>query len=492
MKYEDLKQLLSKELLLELYPNNSDAMICEQFDIHKKYQLLKLLEEYNIVPHTKQENTELTCMHKYGVKSIASLDSTKNKIKQTNINKYGVSTFLSTKESQEKAKAAIQEKYGVDNVFQLDSIKAKSRETKCIKYGNPNFVNPQKTKLTKLDRYKNADYVNIEKRKNTLIAKYGVSHQMRSCEVQTKLKQTMQDRYGVDYYCITDECRQHLVHKKDSKPNQKFSKLLDISDIKYEREFKCSNYFYDFRIEDILIEINPTATHNSTWGLYDKQPLDKKYHSNKTKVAVENNFRCINVWDWDDTNKIINLLIPQEKIYARKCTVQSVDKGTAESFIDKYHLQGNAKASIYIGLFNNDELVSIMTFGKPRYNKKYEYELVRYCSSKQVIGGAEKIFSYFIKQYAPQSIVSYCDLSKFTGKTYLKLGFNLKNISISKHWYNPKTKVHITDNLLRQRGFDQLFKTNYGKGTSNEDLMLENGFVEIYDAGQATYIFYIN
>lgn len=55
--------------------------------------------------------------------------------------------------------------------------------------------------------------------------------------------------------------------------------------------------------------------------------------------------------------------------------------------------------------------------------------------------------------------------------------------------YNTKTNQHITDNLLRQQGFDRLFKTNYGKGTSNEQLMLENGFVEIYDAGQATYIY---
>ena len=71
---------------------------------------------------------------------------------------------------------------------------------------------------------------------------------------------------------------------------------------------------------------------------------------------------------------------------------------------------------------------------------------------------------------------------------YITLGFNLKSYgSPSKHWYNIKTGKHITDNLLRQRGFDQLFGTNYGKGTSNETLMLENGFVEVYDCGQSVY-----
>ena len=53
---------------------------------------------------------------------------------------------------------------------------------------------------------------------------------------------------------------------------------------------------------------------------------------------------------------------------------------------------------------------------------------------------------------------------------------------------DPKTKRHITDNLLRQRGFDQLHNTNFGKGTSNEELMLEHEYVEIYDCGQLVFV----
>ena len=42
-------------------------------------------------------------------------------------------------------------------------------------------------------------------------------------------------------------------------------------------------------------------------------------------------------------------------------------------------------------------------------------------------------------------------------------------------WLQDNGERHITDNLLRQRGFDQLFNTNYDKGTSNEELMLYYG-----------------
>ena len=131
-----------------------------------------------------------------------------------------------------------------------------------------------------------------------------------------------------------------------------------------------------------------------------------------------------------------------------------------------------------------------MTFGKPRYNGKYQYELLRYCSSTHVIGGAEKLFNHFIKQYNPQSVISYCDLSKFTGDIYKKLGFILKDVTIGKHWYNINTYKHILDSSLRMKGFDLLFGDEYGcfrKGTDNEELMRAHGFVEIYDAGQTTY-----
>ena len=134
-----------------------------------------------------------------------------------------------------------------------------------------------------------------------------------------------------------------------------------------------------------------------------------------------------------------------------------------------------------------------MTFGKPRYNKNYEYELLRLCTKfgYYVIGGANKLFKYFIKNYSPTSIISYCDLSKFSGDVYSKLGMKLKRVSPSLHWYNPRTKTHILDSLLRAKGFDKLLGNVYGKfgkGTSNRELMIKNGFVEIYDAGQASYV----
>ena len=100
------------------------------------------------------------------------------------------------------------------------------------------------------------------------------------------------------------------------------------------------------------------------------------------------------------------------------------------------------------------------------------------------------LWNYFLETYNPSSVISYCDRAKFSGNVYDSLGFTLKQSKTpSRHWWNGK--IHITDNFLRQRGFDQLFGDEYGcygKGSSNEDLMRKHGFVEIWDAGQAVYI----
>ena len=129
-----------------------------------------------------------------------------------------------------------------------------------------------------------------------------------------------------------------------------------------------------------------------------------------------------------------------------------------------------------------------MTFGKPRYNKKYDYELLRLCSNTdiRVVGGASKLFYAFTSDNMKSSVISYCDRSKFNGSVYQAIGMNLLRITPpSKIWSKGTDK--ITDNLLRQRGYDQLFDAHFGKGTSNEQLMIESKWLPVFDCGQYVY-----
>lgn len=446
---------------------------------------------------------------RYGADNPWSSDKIKSKIKRTNLERYGTEYPLQSKEVLNTMKHNNLEKYGVENIQSLDFVKEKTRKTNLerygVEYGLSSDKIKDKIKKTNLEKYgyTNATKSDIvkEKTRKTNIERYGVNYTLQSKEVKDKIRQTNLEKYGVEYYCMTDECiNKNKVHRI-SKINKDFYNKLQENGIDCELEYYIGTKGYDIKSNNILIEINPAYTHNSTYearfiNSNNIPPKSADYHLSKTKLAEEHGFRCIHVFDWDNEDKIINMLLPKKSLYARSCEVREVSLKDANDFLNLYHLQGGLmKQSICLGLYYNNELVELMTFGKPRYNKNYEYELLRLCSHKDysITGGTQKLFKYFIDNYKPSSIISYCDLSKFTGEVYSKLGFTLKNISIpARHWYNMKTGQHITDNLLRQRGFDQLFGTNYGKGTSNDELMLKHGFVEIYDCGQSTYIWNLN
>lgn len=418
------------------------------------------------------EKKRQTCLENFGVEYPMQSDEVRGKSKQSCLEKYGVEHASQADVVRDKVKRTCLERYGVDVSSKSEEVKERARQAFLERYG---VENPSQSEEVK------------EKRRQTNIERFGVPCSFESFQVKEKTKQTCQERYGVDWPCQRPEAR---AYSNDSVPNKAFAEKLDELGIQYQREFPLGRYSFDFRVGDILIEIDPFATHNSLWGLFGSEGVDESYHYDKSYTAEEAGYHCIHIFDWDDPDKILELLASKERIFARKCELKNVDAKECNEFLMKHHIQGTCKGqSIILGLYFEGELVSLMSFGKPRYNKNFEYELLRYCSSKNIVGGAERLFKAFEKQYSPKSVISYCDRSKFTGNVYKKLGFTLRSSrNPSKHWYNPKSGKHLTDNLVRQRGVDQLLGTNYGKGTSNEDLLVRLGFVPIYDCGQDSYV----
>lgn len=312
--------------------------------------------------------------------------------------------------------------------------------------------------------------------------------------IKQRHNNTCRQKYGVDWSCLLPQC-QDAKPEKISKINERFAKLLDKNNIKYEMEWFDENMHrhYDFYLpnKDILIEINPSYTHSILGCHYNGHNIDankaKWNHLNRTQDIDK---RVIHVWDWDNWDKIINLVKDKQRLYARNLNIKLIDNNeNLKQFLTINHIQGDCRnKAVNIGLYQDSKLIQVMIFGKPRYNKNYEWELLRLCTDNNyiVIGGSNRLFNYFIDNYKPNSILSYCDNSKFDGNIYFKLGFELvKTTYPSKNWSNGNKR--ITDNLLRQRGYDQLFHTNYGKGTSNEQLMIDNGWLPVYDCGQKVF-----
>ena len=513
-RYGTLYPLQSEEVKETLRKSNLDKYRVEnvsQVEEIKRKREETFLKNYGVTSPLKseeiQEHIKNTNLERYGSENPFGSEEVQEKIKETNLKKYGVEYPMQSEMIQNKSKQTCMEHFDAYNPMQSDKIREQTKETCIERYGVEYPIQSDEIKRIReqrnLEKYGVKNPSQLEevkaKIKQTCVEKYGFTTNLKSQETKDKIRETCLERYGVPYNCMTDQCisaNGHII----SKSNKAFAEYLKNEfDINSEFEFHIGHNSYDIHISDsdTLIEIDPTYTHNSTIGPkfangHECSPMSFDYHLHKTQLAKENGYHCIHVFDWDSWTKIINIINPnKKKIYARNCQlIYDIPQKECNKFLNDYHLQGTCRGqSIRLGLYYDDKLVQVMTFGKPRYNKKYKWELLRYCSHPDymITGGSQKLFKYFVKYFKPESVISYCDISKFNGNVYSHLGFKLHHSTgPTPHWFNGET--HITDALLRQRGFDQLFKTNYGKGTSNEELMILHGFVKVYDCGQNVYI----
>ena len=427
----------------------------------------------------------------------------RQRIEATNLVKYGSKSTLANTDVRAKAKQTMLQRYGAENPMNCESIKNRIEATNIERYGTKTpLANPdikQKALYTLFTHYGVMNPMDSpelvqksqENLRATMLLKYGAPYSMQVPSIVQKISNSVMIKYGVPWYCITDDCNRANSHRI-SLPNRLLSVRLEEAGIAYEFEKSVEHKPYDIYVYDTntLIEVDPTYTHNAIGNHWDSSGKDSKYHLEKTQIATRNGYKCIHIFDWDRIDKVINIISPKIPIYARSCEVRKVPIMEGLLFENYNHLQGSVRGQTHLlGLYYNDELVELMSFGTPRYNKAYQWELLRLCTKVgyKVIGGASKLFKYFINKFNPESIISYCDLAKFGGEVYKAIGMFLDHTSVpAKHW--SKSTEHITDNLLRQRGYDQLFGTNYGKGTSNEQLMLDNGWLPVYDCGQAVFV----
>jgi len=125
----------------------------------------------------------------------------KEKIKNTNIEKFGCENAMQNKEVREKLTNSIIEKYGVSHISKLDRIKDQKKEKSIEKYGVEYPLQSPKIR---------------EKIVNTNIQKYGSENPMQNKEIRDRVQKTVQERYGVDY-----SCQSQIVKNKTIETNMK-------------------------------------------------------------------------------------------------------------------------------------------------------------------------------------------------------------------------------------------------------------------------------
>jgi len=479
---------------------------------------LKYIREGSVLRREKPYKDDLYEMFiekNMSIKEISEYLNYNSRMLQNVLKEYGIKK--DRKKVYEVQKKTLLERDGVENAFQLKESIKKAKQTCLEKYGKEHY--------SQTDEFK-------EKNNNTRIERYGDDPYQRE-----KYKKTCREKYGVDntnYTHYTDEQQRFLADKAFTEQfieENKISSAIEFSNkigVKQQAgaTILCKHGLYDLlkhdtsreekELQDILISHNINfITH---YRMDNRQEIDiyiptknigiefngdywhsdifkeKLYHQNKSQYALTNYgifVYHIFEYEWKTRkqqvcSQLFNLLgINQEKIYARKCVIKEVENKEKKQFLEENHMQGNDSSSIKVGLYHNNELVSLMTFVKPRFNTHYEWELSRFCSKVgcNVIGGASKLFNYFINKYRPKSLISYSNNAHTKGKLYEILGFKLSLITEPNYvWFNGQniiTRYQSQKHKLIEQGY---------VGNSEVEIMRNNGYNKIYDCGNKVWV----
>ena len=475
-----------KKTCLERYGVENGA----QADVNKEKAKRALTEKYGGVGLSSpmlKEKARQTNLKKYGVENPFQSEKAmklreaalanpevRRKFERTCLERYGSTSPLGSPEVRQKTRRTCRERWRVDWPSQAPEVKEKVAKTVQERYGGCVY---------------NSSAVR-EKAMATNRERYGVDYPSQSPKVQKKIEATMNERYGG--ILLSSPILKQRIHKTNlekygvpvpsmlaefrktptsaiSKLNVWWHKHLPGSQL----EFPLGRYSYDLLYQNTLIEIDPTYTHNSTTGPVLSygigEPKAPDYHLQKTLEAEKYGYSCMHVFDQDNYRGILYLLTRAKKpVSAHKCQLTLLDTETAADFLDTYHLQGSSPDQEFcVGLLYNDELIAVMTFRLLDYNSEYNYELLRYAADRKIYGGAQKMFSAFTDSAEAQSVISYCDRSKFKGTLYYHLGFQLESSTQPvAHWFNDQTYEEAIDT------------------SQTPEQLLDNGFEAVYDCGQ--------
>ena len=524
----------------------------QQLDSIKDKVIKTNLKKYGVEHHLKLE-TQLnkqkqTMLLNYGVDNPMKNDKIKLKAKITTFERYGVDSYSKTDEFKNKQKINNVKKYGMNSYFKTDEFKKKCVETNLKKYGvksysmTPEYI--ELVKKTKLKKYNDENYNNREQSKITSTLKYGVDNPSKSDFIINKIRNVINNKFKIKYSNLLSISINDIQIKDTFIIIKKYCKIHDEFEISksllYSRLIfnkhenictKCNpiaetTSILENELKNFIKTLNIKSINNETLLLENNQEIDiyfpdhklgielnglywhsnlfknNNYHLNKTKECENMGIQLLHVFDneWVYKKEIIKSIIKSKlglintKIYARKCVVKEIKLNESNSFLENNHIQGSVNSKIKLGLYYNDDLVSIMTFeiarkglGNTKNNCNF-YNLNRFSNKLNisVIGGASKLLFYFIKNYNPKTIITYADRRFSQGNLYEKLNFKMVHINKPSFFYfnnNKKIKYHRfkyrKDNLIKLGWFD--------KNKSNDEILLEHNILKIYDCGSIKY-----
>ena len=264
-----------------------------------------------VCSNDKRKNT---CLYKYGVDHSSKTIKYKEKCKETNMKKFGVTSYAKTSECQDKIKKTCLEKYGTEYSLSNLDIQNKSKETCLKKYGTKTFSQTdmflEKYKKASLEKYGTDNYAKTDecwnKIRKTCLLKYGVEYSSQCQEIKNKLSETCLKRYGFKNYVMTAEFIEKALK----------SRGLD---------FETNEYLiFRRKVNNITSKIKKELFEN--WNGYDY--YDNEYIKDNFKLnCMDRNYPSIDhkisVWEGYKNNKTPEELSQLNNLCVTKRSINS-------------------------------------------------------------------------------------------------------------------------------------------------------------------------
>jgi len=368
-------------------------------------------------------------------------------------------------------KSAFEKKYG-GHPAKTEKVKLKTQKTNLKKYGTKHFTKSEQYKSKRKSNRKfvdilDKDYLKTQRDLNVPTTVLATEFDCTDSTIERYLKE-----YGI---------YESLGAPRNSFGQREVEEFLNsITDEKVISNTRkiISPLELDLYIPSLKIAIEYNGSHWHHDGV-----LDKNYHLNKWQMCKNQGIELISILDLDwysNGNKIRNFIANKvankaKQIGARKCVFKEISKDDAKLFCDLYHIDSYANCTNSLGLFYENELVSVLTYGKSRFNENAT-EVIRYCTKNdiRVMGGYSKL------------------ISKIDSKTVVSYHSNDLGISSSKFWTTMElgkpSYRYIKGNKILSRYQAQKKNlhriiSNFNNSLTEYENMTNNGWKRVWNSG---------
>ena len=415
----------------------------------------------------------------------------------TNLERYGYETPLLSETVSKKSRNTILEKYNTTHVMKVSTIKQKA-----LKSYHTNRVAGLHNNMPKVDNpilpLTSIDIENLLDYQDKLFELLTNKFKNRSTYSYTFLSEVL----GISYTTIVRRINPNIIpiNRHAGSIHEKTLDYLTSLGFKEGDDFIVNDRksiapleidFY-FPKQNVGIEVNDIATHNTTINVFGSSPKPKNYHMEKSRLAKEKGIRLIHAWEHYFNNEqqyrvLQNAIkhalgLSEIHVYARNTYVKEVPNVSLKSFFNENNIQGFRGAKTAYALFDKktDEVLMAYSVGASHFaHNNYDLELIRGASKLDttIVGGASKLWKFIIDSNPDvNSIVYYIDRNIYNGSSIGSLEGNLELVNTQPGFWN----YFVETGEMKNR--------QPGKHKEIKELISHGKVWEVYNAGTETYV----